>query len=331
MKKINESQLLDRVRGLREYISIVEANNGPWPEGSPQAAAYSKMSPEDQKFLGGANPLDPAILNRAPNKGKPAAAPAAPAAPTGTTAQGDDAGNTTITKPDGSMQVVGPDGNVIPPGGGRQQPTQAGKPAAPQAATPTAAPKVNYEKDFPAATAKELQTKLNAVGEKLTVDGMMGPATRAAMARHPEITTNPNAAAPAAQAGRQTPAAAPVDTSDPLAANNAPYTGAPPRAAAPNASANGANDGDAGEAAAQANMQAAAATANAADGPSTGGPGMPNDRTRAQVANNGATSMNAPPSRQAQQLAGGTRAMEEGVSYRDELALARIVQLARGR
>jgi len=51
---------------------------------------------------------------------KPAAAAPATAAPTGTVAQGDDEGNTMITKPDGTVQVVGPDGNVIPPGGGKQ-------------------------------------------------------------------------------------------------------------------------------------------------------------------------------------------------------------------
>jgi len=54
-------------------------NNGPWQAGSPQADAYSKMSPEDQKWLGGADPLDPYILARAPNGGKPVAAPATPA------------------------------------------------------------------------------------------------------------------------------------------------------------------------------------------------------------------------------------------------------------
>lgn len=102
-----------------------------------KSAAWAKLSPEDQKWLGGADPTDPAILARAPNKGKPAATapgagtkPAAPAAPIGTTAQGDDAGNTMITKPDGTVQVVGPDGNVIPPGGGRETPPGGAKPAA---------------------------------------------------------------------------------------------------------------------------------------------------------------------------------------------------------
>jgi len=54
-----------------------------------------------------------------------------------------------------------------------------------QSTKPAGAPKVAYDKNFPAATAMELQKKLNAVGEKLTVDGKMGPATRAAMARNP--------------------------------------------------------------------------------------------------------------------------------------------------
>jgi len=57
-----------------EQPTAPEVNNGPWPAGSPQADAYSKMSPEDQKWLGGADPLDPFILARAPNKGQPAAA-----------------------------------------------------------------------------------------------------------------------------------------------------------------------------------------------------------------------------------------------------------------
>ena len=38
-----------------------------------KSAAWAALSPEDQKWLGGADPTDPHILARAPNKGKPAA------------------------------------------------------------------------------------------------------------------------------------------------------------------------------------------------------------------------------------------------------------------
>jgi hypothetical protein len=109
-------------------------------------------------------------------------------------------------------------GTKINPDGTPGTPVKTAAPAAAPAASQGGRPKVNYEKDFPAATAMELQKKLNAAGEKLAVDGKMGPATRAAMARHPEITSDPNAqqnqpaAAPAAAAagdGSAAPAAAP--------------------------------------------------------------------------------------------------------------------------
>jgi hypothetical protein len=126
-------------------------------------------TPEQEKWLGGANRQDPLIINRMPGAkppssyftdpadqakakqmgfDKPAAGaatkPAAPAAPTGTTAQGDDEGNTTITKPDGTTQVVGPDGNAIKPGSNpnlpQNKPTAGGKPSIPGAATKPAVP-----------------------------------------------------------------------------------------------------------------------------------------------------------------------------------------------
>lgn len=53
----------------------------PWANDPAKDAAWKALSPEDQKWLGGADPTDPFILARAPNKGKPAApAAAAPAA-----------------------------------------------------------------------------------------------------------------------------------------------------------------------------------------------------------------------------------------------------------
>lgn len=45
----------------------------PWEGKDPaKAAAWAKLTPEDQKWLGMADPTDTIILNRAPNKGKPA-------------------------------------------------------------------------------------------------------------------------------------------------------------------------------------------------------------------------------------------------------------------
>lgn len=55
------------------------APTGPWPAGSPQDAAWQKLTPEDQQWIGQADPTDQMILARAPNGGKPAEAPAVPA------------------------------------------------------------------------------------------------------------------------------------------------------------------------------------------------------------------------------------------------------------
>ena len=154
--------------------------NGPWPAGSPQAQAYSKMSPEDQKFLGHANPLDPLILARAPNGGKPVAANA---------------------------------GNGL-------SPEYQGKPAAPAAAAPAAAaPAAAAAKPAAPAAAggllalgskgpevKALQKLLGMQNQ----DGDFGPQTRAAViAKQKELNVDQDGvwgpqskAAMSAQAGR---------------------------------------------------------------------------------------------------------------------------------
>ena len=133
---------------------------------------------------------------------------------------------------------------------------QATKPPAKPAA-PAGAPKVAYDKTMPAATVQELQTKLNAKDPtlKLTVDGKLGPSTKAAMAKYPDVTTDPNAPQ------NQAPAA--VDTAPVPAAANASssYTGAP--AAAPAA---------APEAPAAAPEAPAAAPAAAPEAPAAAAP-----------------------------------------------------------
>lgn len=84
MKKINESDLLSRVSGLRAYMQEAEVGGldpqqmaqntlqpgmnagtpNPWPEGSPQAQAWAKLSPQVQKKIGKADPTDPIIVSR---------------------------------------------------------------------------------------------------------------------------------------------------------------------------------------------------------------------------------------------------------------------------
>jgi hypothetical protein len=80
MKKFNESQLLDKVRGLREYLAITEADAlspNPYANDPKQAAIYATLSPADQAWAtkGGGKPdlTDKYIAARAPNKFKPVA------------------------------------------------------------------------------------------------------------------------------------------------------------------------------------------------------------------------------------------------------------------
>jgi hypothetical protein len=65
---------------LRKYLDIISESTlfeNPWEGQDPaKAQAWSALTPEDQKWLGGADPTDQFILARAPNKGKPAGAPA---------------------------------------------------------------------------------------------------------------------------------------------------------------------------------------------------------------------------------------------------------------
>jgi hypothetical protein len=94
---------------LREFGLEEAPVTNPWANDPAKSAAWSALSPQDQAWLGGADPTDPYILRRAPNKGKSVL-------PTGMTqAQVDQAKN--ATEPDAVAQA--------PTGG------QAAQPAAP--------------------------------------------------------------------------------------------------------------------------------------------------------------------------------------------------------
>jgi hypothetical protein len=203
--------------------TLEEAGN-PWEGKDPaKAAAWATMSPEDQKWLGGADPTDKYILMRAPNKGKPAApAAAAPdaaydlnkpakmptslmpggaatkpsntpaVAPGGVQAMGDDDGNTMITKPDGTVQVVGPDGKPLANGGK----VDAGAATKPTTGTPPAGGAGGD------AAVKATREKLTALLDKLEKTGGVSgsaPAADTGAATKPAQAPSKPAAKPAAK------------------------------------------------------------------------------------------------------------------------------------
>jgi hypothetical protein len=141
-------------------------------------------------YIPGSNP------NLPQNKpaGGQAASPAKPAAPTGTTAQGDDEGNTMITKPDGTTMVVGPDGNAIKPGSNPNLPQN--KPSAAASAAMTAADQ--DDADMGAAMRANVQAAngVNAQGQNVTMPGGINPETG-------DKTTTTAGAPAAAPAGGQ--------------------------------------------------------------------------------------------------------------------------------
>ena len=159
---------------LRDF-NLAEAEaplTNPWPEGSPQAQAWTKLSATDQKWMGQADPTDKTILARAPNKGGPEAGAATKPAPVidkstpaavpaginpETGEKYDSVTTLPLQLPPGAEPEAGTTVAGAPEGGGA-------KPAAP--------------KD-PAVL--KLQQDLIAKGAKIQADGVMGPQTQAAM------------------------------------------------------------------------------------------------------------------------------------------------------
>jgi hypothetical protein len=142
--------------------------------------------------------------------------PAAPAAPTSTQVQTDDEGNHMITTPDGKTVVVGADGKPLP-NGGKVTPT----PTAPTGSAALA----------PAADGSNAATAIPSGPQ--TVPGQQGSAALNPAVNGDKATSIPSGPATAAGAPAAAPAAAaPVDTTDPLAANNAQSVGAAPTATA---------------------------------------------------------------------------------------------------
>jgi hypothetical protein len=150
------AQMLLREFGLEE----ADAAN-PWANDPAKSAAWAALTPQDQKWLGGADPTDTAILARAPNKGKPAAAapaaaPAASQAVNPDSQQGQMMAAQTAGMNDPASGVAGVTGGSQQDNMLAAQTAGMDDPAAPAAAAAAAAPAIDPKK---IARFKELLAK----------------------------------------------------------------------------------------------------------------------------------------------------------------------------
>ena len=157
-----------------------------------KSAAWAALSPEDQKWLGGADPTDKFILARAPNKGKPAAAPATSAA-TGVGNPGEEAAaQAAADKADvaagatdmsmGQAGAVNAAQTAALASGAQDDVTGVDKAVAANAAAPTGGAAASPAKPKPTPDPKvmAMQQELIKKGAKIKADGILGPATAAA-------------------------------------------------------------------------------------------------------------------------------------------------------
>jgi hypothetical protein len=192
-------------KSLRDYIQIVESaqetnetsprmvwDGVKWTQSTVAQLAEWAPSPEQAKWLGGANQQDPYILNRMPGTKPPITYFTDPADQAKARQMGfpEKEAAAPAPAPAPAPAVATP---VTPQTNVQATPLA---PAAGQGATP-AAPAAPAAKD-PKVLA--LQQKLNALGAGLTADGVMGPKTQAAMTKYgldaSGTSTAPNVAAP---------------------------------------------------------------------------------------------------------------------------------------
>ena len=163
-----------------EEETLDEAGN-PWANDPAKSAAWSALTPEDQKWLGGADPTDPYILARAPNKGKPAAP-----APGGAATKPADATSPAMTAADqddadmgAAMRAMAAGGNSTSAATGVGNP---GEEAAAQAAADAAATK---PADAPADAGGSINpatlAQYKALLDKLKASQGSGAATKPAV------------------------------------------------------------------------------------------------------------------------------------------------------
>lgn len=178
----------------------------PWANDPAKDAAWKALTPEDQKWLGGADPTDKFILMRAPKKGAPApaAAPAAaPApAPAATGATMDDSDDV-YAKPFVPPTAAAPTMSAADQEDADQG---AAMTANAQAANPTMTAADQEDADMGKAMAANTQAAngVNTAGQNVTMPDGTNPETG-------EKTTTTTAAAPAPTAGQGASPAAPAN------------------------------------------------------------------------------------------------------------------------
>lgn len=177
----------------------------PWANDPAKDAAWKALSPEDQKWLGGADPTDPYILARAPNKGKPAAsgAAASPAAPatsaaTGVGNPGEEAAAQAAADKAAADQLAADTRQDAEQSDIAGQQQAAAEPASAGGSTPDAAPAPAASTTKWPVTDAEIKAFQQANG--LKADGLIGGKTMAALQKAgatppPGFTPVPNKAA----------------------------------------------------------------------------------------------------------------------------------------
>lgn len=174
IKKVKDTstvkeQSVNIEQALLEAFGVVREAENPWPHDPKKAAAWTNLSPEDQAWLGQADPTDDAILRRAPNQGR---------VPVGTvTSSPADTDNHYGSEPAASDNMAGfTNSTDAPKAGASSQPNASS--LSPQT-NGQIATQVGGSAKTDVQTVQQQLIKLGIGVGKTGVDGKLGPATSA--------------------------------------------------------------------------------------------------------------------------------------------------------
>jgi hypothetical protein len=227
---------------LKEFGLEEAPAQNPWTgRDEAKAAAWDKLSPQDQQWLGGADPTDPYILRRAPNKGQPAAQSSTPQ--NATQAAQDVEIDKVSGEFDNMNQQAAMDKELdaaTAQADANQANAVTGQPQAPQQSAQPAAKPAGNRSMTPTVTAYAASMGLLSNGKPnieaikkfqqdngLTADGIIGPKTAGAI-----ISAQKPGDAGSGRGGQGGPTAAQMATA-PAPQQAAPQQAAPQQAAQP--------------------------------------------------------------------------------------------------